>query len=64
MKKINAKFTAAAAALMITAGTLAAPVSAAQTAPAADAMMSARSSREFEAQTMNSTHRNAGMPSA
>ena len=56
MKKINAKFTAAAAALMITAGTLAAPVSAAQTAPAADAMMSARSSREFEAQTMNSNY--------
>jgi hypothetical protein len=56
MKKINARFTAAAAALMITAGTLAAPVSAAQSAPSGDAMMSARSSREFEAQTMNSNY--------
>lgn len=56
MKKINARFTAAAAALMVTVGTLAAPVCAAQSAPAGDVMMSARSSREFEAQTMNSNY--------
>ena len=36
MKKTNARFTAAAAALMVTVGTLAAPVSAAQTAQASD----------------------------